>query len=469
MKPFSLTALALALAIAFPAAAQDNAQVLQELRALKSRIAELEGQLKAQEAQKPQWGMTPDQARELNRVTVKTESLEDSFTDQGYKGLTIKGMIDPAFIWTRSAGGSFAFLNEFGGNGGDLSYPNDGFGYDNSYFGQAMLDLQKETEDGTLWRLTLAPQKNASSGYNVRSIVHEASVSLPLTDNQTRLWVGQIPDWGGYEYWWSHEQPLVTHNLLFDFTAPTFYTGAALDLTRGDWWTRVLVGNMNASRYDRDNRAPVLAYRVDYSRSEFDGWGFAGVEGKSFNQRIRTFEIDGYYMRGDWTLQGQAAIGQWAGNAADGSLSKWKGMSALVGYAFTPRLQGTVRADVIDNAKGGGGIFGSAPNFDCDLPERDAAGALTGNRAVGVCPDGRNGFGPKMNFVADSAEWEPDGSGRGANRYALSLGLRYLYGLNTTWKIEYRLDAANGNVFLYPDGSYRKRNELVGTSVTVAF
>ncbi|MGA1286256.1 MAG: DUF3138 family protein, partial [Rubrivivax sp.] len=288
MKPFSITALALALAAAFPAAAQDNAQVLQELRALKSRIAELESQLKAQEERKPQWGMTPDQARELNRVTVKTESLEDSFTDQGYKGLTIKGMVDPAFIWTRSRGGSFAFLNEFAGNGGDLSDPNDGFGYDNSFFGQAMLDLQKETEDGTLWRLTLAPQKNASSGYNVRSVVHEASVSLPLADNQTRLWVGQIPDWSGYEYLWSHEQPLITHNLLFDFTLPSFYTGAALDMTRGDWWTRVLVGNMNASRYDRDNRAPVLAYRVDYSRSEFDGWGVAGVEGKSFNQRIRT-------------------------------------------------------------------------------------------------------------------------------------------------------------------------------------
>ena len=116
-----------------------------------------------------------------------------------------------------------------------------------------------------------------------------------------------------------------------------------------------------------------------------------------------------------------------------------------------------------------GGIFGSAPNFECDLPERDGAGTLTGNRFQGVCPDSRNGFGPKMSLAADSGEWEPLGSGQGAKRYALSLGLRYLYGMNTTWKIEYRIDAANGNVFLYRDGSYRKRNELLGTSVTVAF
>ena len=41
-------------------------------------------------------------------------------------------------------GGSFAFLNAFSGNGSDLSYPDDGFGYDNSYFGQVRLDFKRE-------------------------------------------------------------------------------------------------------------------------------------------------------------------------------------------------------------------------------------------------------------------------------------------------------------------------------------
>jgi hypothetical protein len=91
MKTIHHTALALALAAAFPALAQSNADVLRELQALKAQVAELEAKLKAQEAAKPQWGMTPDQARELNRITVKTEALEDSRDASGMKGLKISG------------------------------------------------------------------------------------------------------------------------------------------------------------------------------------------------------------------------------------------------------------------------------------------------------------------------------------------------------------------------------------------
>ena len=455
-------ALAAAYAVATPATAQtSNDEILKELRALRDKVNELEAKLKAAEA-KPaaapaagQWGMTPEQAAEFNRIAVKTESLQDSFTDQGFKGLVITGMLDPTFIYTRTRGGSFAFLNGFSGNGGDLSYPDDLFGYDNSYFGQAMLDIQKETEDGTRWRLTLAPQKNASSGYNVGSVVHEASVSLELTDNQTRLWLGQIPDWSGYEYIWAHQQSLITHNLLFDFTIPSFYTGAALDITRGKWWTRVFVGNMNASRYDRDNQAPVLAYRVDYSKGEFDGFGFAGVHGKTFGSRIDSFEIDGYYVRGDWTLQGQIGYGRIKDWATNGD-AEWMGLSALAGYNFTPRLKGTVRADYVKNDKNGGGIFGSVAacgDEDCNT----------------LVADGRNGFGPKMMFDDTAGAWVADPSGKGLNRYAVSMGLSYLYGMNTTFKVEYRLDGANGPAFIGESGNYRKTNHLFGTAVVVTF
>jgi len=458
LRPTLLAVAVLAsLSASVPALAQtSNEQILQELRALRDRVNELEAKLKAAEAKPPaqaQWGMTPEQSAEFNRIAIKAESMQDSFTDQGFKGLVISGMLDPTYIWTNTRGGSFAFLNGFSGSGGDFSYPDDAFGYDNSYFGQAMLDLQKETEDGTRWRLTLAPQKNASSGYNVGSIVHEASVSLELTDNQTRLWLGQIPDWSGYEYAWSHQQPLITHNLLFDFTLPSFYTGAAIDVTRGKWWTRVFLGNMNASRFDRDNKADVLAYRVDYSKGEFDGWGFAGVHGKSFGQRIDAVEVDGYYIRGDWTLQGQVAWGRIRDGAANGD-AEWAGLSGLVAYNFTPRLKGTVRADYVRNDKNGGGIFGSVPacaDEDCTV----------------LIADGRNGFGPAMVF--DGSDWVADPSGKGLNRHALSLGLNYLYGLNTTFKVEYRLDGASGNAFIGQNGNYRKTNHLLGTSVVVTF
>ncbi|OYU74688.1 MAG: hypothetical protein CFE45_34275, partial [Burkholderiales bacterium PBB5] len=102
MKLFHCTALALALAAAFPAQAQSNADILKELQALKDKVAELETKLKAQEAKTApaagQWGMTPDQARELNRVAVKTEALEDAVESQGLKMLKISGFIDPTFI-----------------------------------------------------------------------------------------------------------------------------------------------------------------------------------------------------------------------------------------------------------------------------------------------------------------------------------------------------------------------------------
>jgi hypothetical protein len=41
--------------------------------------------------------------------------------------------------------------------------------------------------------------------------------------------------------------------------------------------------------------------------------------------------------------------------------------------------------------------------------------------------------------------------------------------LSTTFRVEYRLDRANLPVFGYEDGSYRKSNSLLGTSVVVSF
>ncbi len=59
---------------------------------------------------------------------------------------------------------------------------------------------------------------------------------------------------------------------------------------------------------------------------------------------------------------------------------------------------------------------------------------------------------------------------RGANRSALSLGMSYLYNLNTTFKAEVRLDRADLPVFLdVKSGNYRKSNTLFGTSVVVSF
>ena len=457
-RPLRMSLLTLALSCAFPALAQTNAEVLNELRALRERVSELEKKLQAADTKAPagaQWGMTPEQVRELSRVTVKVEALEDSREAAGLRGLKISGYMDPTFIHNKAQNRSgFQFLNAVG---------DDGYNYDNSYFGAAVIDFQKETESGTRWRLTLAPNRGVGAVFDGQSPVHEASVSIPLGSLQRRLIAGQIPDWSGYEYLQPTLNKLITHNLLFDFTLPTAYTGVGMEITEGKWLVKGMLANMNASRKTSGNNTPVIAYRVDYSRGEYQGFGFAGVHGKAANFRaddgvgnpvtlmpydladtqVNLFEVDAYFIRGDWTLQGQVSVGKQrdASITADpvtGELrdAKWWGVSALAAYKFTPRFEGTARFDYIKNNKNGGGLLGY--NF----------------------ADGRNGIGPD---AAGDAEV-------GANRTAMTFGLSYLFDLNTTFKVEYRLDRANLPVFEYvKDGSFKKTNSLFGASVLVSF
>lgn len=456
--PLRTSLLTLALSCAFPALAQTNAEVLNELRALRERVTELEKKLQAAEAKPPagaQWGMTPEQVRELNRITVKAEALEDSRDAAGLRGLKISGYMDPTFIYNKAQNRSgFQFLNAVG---------DDGYNYDNSYFGAAVIDFQKETESGTRWRLTLAPNRGVGAVFDGQSPVHEASVSIPLGSLQRRLIAGQIPDWSGYEYLQPTLNKLITHNLLFDLTLPSAYTGVGMELTQGKWLVKGMVANMNASRKSSGNSTPVLAYRVDYARGEYQGFGFAGVHGKAANYRaddgvgnpvtlmpynladtaVSLFEVDGYFIRGDWTVQGQVSVGKQrdaaiTADAVTGELrdAKWWGVSALAAYKFTPRFEGTARFDYIKNNKNGGGLLGY--NF----------------------ADGRNGLGP-------DAAGDPE---VGANRTAMTFGLSYLFDLNTTFKVEYRLDRANLPVFEYvKDGTFKKNNSLFGASVLVSF
>ncbi len=79
--------------------------------------------------------------------------------------------------------------------------------------------------------------------------MHEASVSIPLGDLQTRLIAGQVPDWSGYEYLQPTLNKLITHNLLFDFTLPTAYTGAGMEVTRGQ-----VVVQGDAGQHEREHR-----------------------------------------------------------------------------------------------------------------------------------------------------------------------------------------------------------------------
>ena len=449
MKFWKPAALTLALAAAYPGAAlaQSNDALLKELKTLKDRIGELEKKLGDKPAGEKQWGMTPEQLQDFNRISVKTEATEDNLAAWGYKGLTVSGFIEPTYIFNKLQHRSgFQFLND-----------QSSFNYDTSYLGSAMIDFTKETESGTKWKLTLTPNRGVGSLIGA-GIVQEASVSVPLTDLATRLIAGQIPDWSGYEYQQPTLNPFTTHNLLYDFTLPTGYTGVGMDVKTGKWQIKGMVANINSTIHAAGDKSAALVYRGDYSASEYMGFGFAGLHGKAPNFTTGTnttahlLEVDGYYTRGDWTYQGQVGVGTQKQGAilvspVDGSLqdSRWMGLSALVGYAITPRLQGLVRADYIRNNKNGGGLFGYSAQ------------------------DGRNGLGidPTIDCVTDPTIAECN---RGANRYALSVGMKFAFNPSTTFKAEYRIDGADRPVFVdSKDGSFHKHNQLIGGSVVVFF
>ncbi|MCA6216415.1 DUF3138 family protein [Ideonella sp. B7] len=455
MKYLSPTLLAVALTAAFPAAAQSNTELLKELQALKQRVTDLEAKLKAgtpEGSDQPQWGMTPEQAAEFNRIAAKTEATEDNLLAQGLKGLKISGYIEPTFIYNqRQNRAGFQFLNQ----------QSDGYYYDTSFMGAASLDLLKETDSGTIWHLTLTPNRGVGAAIDGASIIQEASVSVPLTDDNTRLIAGQIPDWSGYEYQQPTLNPFTSHNLLYDFTLPVAYTGVGLDLKQGPWWIRTAIANVNATIKASAEKTPSWAFRADYAKGEYSGWGFASLIGKTanFNTGKNTLailaEADGYFTRGDTTLQGQVSYGRQKQGAitpdADGNWrdSQWWGVSGLAGYMFTPRLQGLIRADYIYNRKNGGGLF--AYN---GYTTTDEGGALVyGN-------DDRNGIGPDLNGNVN----------QGANRYAISLGGKYTWNENTTVKLEYRLDGADKAVFYdVKKDEYKKINQMLATSLVVAF
>lgn len=473
-QTWSLMPVALAACLACgaaPAQADTTQDLLNELRALKARVGELEKKLEAQtakqaskeaskEADAPAPGMTPEQQQDFNRIAVKTEALEDSRDMLGFKGLKVSGYMDPTFVFNqRQHRAGFQFLNAVG---------DGGYTYDNSYIGSAAIDFIKETDGGSRWRLTLSPQRSTQAvSEGSASILHEASVSIPLSDLQTRFIAGHIPDWSGYEYLQPTLNKLITHNLLFDLTLPTAYTGAGMEITRNKWIVKGVVANMNASKRNANEKTPVLAYRVDYAKGEFQGFGFAGVHGRAHNgsenvvdvmgdvvpqrdSRVDLFEFDAYFIRGDWTVQGQLSWGrQEKASITPGAQNElrsalWSGLSGLVAYKFEPRLEGVVRLDRIFNRKNGGGLLTYSAFDD------------------------HNGIGPAQ--VDADGDGNNDNPNKGVDRTALTLGMNYAFNLSTVFKVEYRYDWASGPVFLdTKSNTYKKNNQLLSTAVVVSF
>ncbi|MDE2628413.1 MAG: DUF3138 family protein, partial [Burkholderiales bacterium] len=249
----SAMAIAVQLAMVPSAHAQSADDLKKEIADLKARVEQLEVQAKALDD-----AGGPIDKSEFYRVKTKAEALEDQKAASGFSNFKVSAGLDPAYIYSRAKNtSSFSFLNNFT----SLNGSGESYSYDNGYFGLGWIDFQKELDGGTKFRLTLAPSKSAGSQYNVGNIVHEASASIPLADAQTRLMVGQMPDFSGYDSYFSttasnttlNQNHTITRNMLFDYTAGTFYTGVGLDLLRDTWEYKFVLGNFNSPRNDVNN------------------------------------------------------------------------------------------------------------------------------------------------------------------------------------------------------------------------
>jgi len=431
---FQRKLIVVALASALPwasAQAQSAADLQKEISALKAQLQSLQQKVEAMSTK-------PDNTvleQQVNRLEQKLDLAEDTNEKAGFKGVKINGTIEAAFKYD-----DLKREHSFGASAGNV----DEF---------AMLQITKESQDGegVDWTLRLVPGATAP--------VHEASISVPLT-KETRLIGGVIPDWQGYEFYFANSSALlgnqlITHNALFDLTGSTTYSGLGMAHNFGGttYAFKWLVGNFDSSvdqtgsntagtypaTGNSGTKSVGLAYRGDWFINEYAYVGFSGLHG-SVNRNFSVMALDGGYTRGDWAFNGQLSFGSQRNAASNGDDATWTGISALIGYKLTPRLQLLARADMIENRKNGGGTYAyNAGSSDIGL------GVELDETGTAIDPN------------------------QGANLTRLSLGTNYQINANTQWKLEYRLDQSTGYNFTDADGGFTKTKKFIGTSVVLSF
>ncbi len=471
------TVIAIALAFPFLASAQSSAQLQSEIEILKAQVKELQELIRGKAAAPAVADAAPSvELEEFNRIKTKVEAADDVSNTNGMKGLRISGGIDPVYIWNQNKNSSgFSFGNTPAATS-----------YDDSMFGVAYLDLQKEMEGGTKFHLTLMPTKSAGGTYTASngSIIQEASASIPINGASTRLMVGQMPDVSGYEPWYptyvgennitsnllypTYATNFVTHNLLWDFTGAYFYTGVGLDMVRGPWETKLFVANVNASRGDKSpialslntvgqsNQNAGLIYNAAYTQEEFWGVEFTGYLLPNMPTptggagTVNSFEIDGNFTRGTFNGNLQFTYGtqqNGAYNFSNGNPqdSRWYGMSLLLSEKVDPRWTLATRLDYLNNQANGGGIF------------------TLGNNSVvpTVAGDVINGFGQDPS--------DPTGQ-TGTNRAALAFSATYHLNQNASLRGEFRRDFASTAAFYdYNSGNMSTTNNIFALQALVNF
>jgi len=437
----------IALASAMPwmsAQAQSTADLKKEIEALKAQLQMLTQKVEQMDSK----AASPELVQQVNRIEQKQELMADDQEKAGFKGLKINGTMEVAYVYD-----DLKRSHNFGGSAG-------------AALGEsAMLQITKESQDGegVDWTLRLLPGSSTN-------FVHEASLSIPVT-KENRIIGGLIPDYQGYEYVFANANPtlgnqLISHNALFDVAGPTVYAGLGMSHTfnGGMYALKWIVGNIDPVNDDPSlngtdalgnpiqtvngsQKSVGLAARGDWFINEFSYVGLSIAHG-SVNRNFDVMAIDGGYTHGDWAFNGQLSMGTQRNAAANGEDAVWTGISGLVGYKLTPRLQLLARADYVENRKNGGGTY-----------------AYNGTSGSGSAPGIYGlGLGPELDATGTIIDQNV-----GASLTRISLGTNYQINANTQWKTEYRLDQSSGYNFIDVDGTFRKTKNSLATSLVVSF
>lgn len=425
--------LVVAMAAALPwmsAYAQSPADLQKEIQLLKGQLKMLSEKIDAMSS-KPET-VNP---QEFNRLVQKMDLVEEDAIKAGFKGLKIKGAMEASMLHDSSTG-----VSTFAAGDGN--------------YATAMVEFTKEAEggDGVNWTLRLTP-----GGAN---LIHEATVSMPVGEG-TRVYGGLIPDFQGYEYAFTHQNPLVTHNALFDLAGPATYTGLGMTHALSKevalkWMVGNIDGGIDDAAAVATKRTTGLAYRFDWTLSEYAFLGLSGAHA-SANRKFNVMAVDGGYARGDWLFNGHLNTGNLANGAYNGGDAKWWGVSALAGFKVTPRLQLLARADYLNNRDNGGGTY--VTNY------LNNANAVDPGTLLPVLADG-SGLGPELDSTG--ALVDPVNP-QGANLTRISLGTNYLVNPSTQWKTEVRVDQSTGSNFTDQNGLPTSSKTTIGTSVVVSF
>ena len=493
----------LALALASPGAASaaptdaDMAALKQQIQALEAKLADMAKVMaQAPSSAAATTSTDPDAApvtqeqldklkQQLTRQDLKVGKLMTDSYDSAAAGLEITGYIDPTYVANANAGtASVHFLNN-----------EESYGYDTSQNGDVYLKIKKTFGEGSLapnLQVVINPHRGTgffnvnTAGAANPSIFSQAVATVPLNETWA-FTTGFAPGVAGYEYQQSNLNNAISHNLLYDFSAPGSLMGAGFNYLSGSGLLsgKVFVGNEEAHTAGsvigtERNNSPSLMARLDYQvgstlfvggsvfvgkktnyqgslgacvpaadGASITGYGYQCANPSPYGQKSYV-EFDMTSTRADSTYNLELDYGIQEGAAWSGGQAKWWGVSGTAHSKWLTQSMGqlgtTVRLDYLNNETNGGG---------------------GGSTYIANGTDGVNGFGVDSRCLAVS---ETNGAEcKGTNRAALTFAFMLYPTEQLTLKSELRRDWASTDAFLDADGIARNSNNILSLQAVYAF